>query len=237
MAVEAFDLPFLEAIAFFRQKLNLPTAGWTDLWRGEHSRAFTIAGALRDDLLADFRTAVDKATADGITLEDFRKDFDRIAATYGWSYNGARGWRSRVIYETNIRTSYQAGRYQQMTDPDVRRYRPYWRYRHGDSVHPRPQHLAWDGLVLPADDPWWDDHYPPNGWGCKCRVEALSERQLQALGKAEPDSAPDVTTREWVDKKTGEVHDVPVGIDPGWDYNPGKEWLNPATGNREKLEQ
>jgi hypothetical protein len=27
---------------------------------------------------------------------------------------------------------------------------------------------------------------------------------------------------EWTDKRTGEVHQVPKGIDPGWDYSPGK---------------
>jgi hypothetical protein len=33
--------------------------------------------------------------------------------------------------------------------------------------------------------------------------------------------APDLGTRQWVNKRTGEVQRVPVGIDPGWDYNPG----------------
>jgi hypothetical protein len=214
MSVTAVDLPFTEAIAFFRQKINIPTRRWDDLWQGMHARGFMIAGAQRDTLLADFRGAIDKALAEGGTLADFRKDFDRIVATHGWSYNGSRGWRSRVIFETNLRTAHQAGRYKQMTDPDVARYRPYWRYRHGDSRQPRLQHLAWDGLVLAADDPWWQAHYPPNDWGCKCFVEALSKRQLQKLGKAEPDQAP----QSPIDPKTG----APEGVGKGWDYNVGE---------------
>ena len=231
---EPFDLPFAEAIAYFRQKLSIPTATWTGLWKGEHARAFTIAGALRDDLLADFRTAIDTALADGRTLADFRREFDRLVSRYGWSYNGGRGWRTRVIFETNLRTAHQAGRYAQMKDPDVARYRPYWRYRHGDSRQPRPHHLAWDGLVLAADDPFWQTHYPPNGWGCKCFVEALSERQIQALGKTGPDRAPAMETYQWTDRQSGAVHTIPTGIDPGWDYNVGEQWLNPATGQRER---
>lgn len=35
-------------------------------------------------------------------------------------------------------------------------------------------------------------------------------------------TAPEERTYEWVDRKTGEVKRVPVGIDPGWDYNVGK---------------
>jgi uncharacterized protein with gpF-like domain len=234
MSVNALDLPFDKAIAFFRQKVNIPTASWDDLWKGMHARGFMIAGAQRDELLSDFRQAIDAALAEGKTLADFRKDFDAIVTRHGWNYNGGRGWRSRVIFETNLRTAHQAGRYAQMTDPDVLAYRPYWRYRHGDSRQPRPQHLAWDGLVLAADDPWWQTHYPPNGWGCKCRVEALSERQMAKLGKAGPDTAPAIETYAWTDRATGEIHQVPVGIDPGWDYNVGRQWLNPQTGQREQ---
>ncbi|MFV9492170.1 hypothetical protein ACNUI5_09110 [Pseudomonas aeruginosa] len=57
---------------------------------------------------------MEKAIADGTTLEEFRRDFDRIVAKYGWSYRGGRNWRSRVIYETNMRGSYMAGRLEQL---------------------------------------------------------------------------------------------------------------------------
>ncbi len=29
-------------------------------------------------------------------------------------------------------------------------------------------------------------------------------------------------TYEWTNKKTGEIHTIPKGIDPGWDYSPGE---------------
>ena len=233
--VTPISLPFDEAIEYFRQKLNMPSATWTDLWQAEHARAFTVAGAMQEAMLDDFREAIDRALEDGTTYDDFLKAFDDIVTRYGWSYNGGRGWRSRVIYGTNVRTAYQSGRYKQMTDPDVLSYRPFWRYRHGDSAEPRPEHLAWDGLILPADDPWWDSHYPPNGWGCSCYVEPLSMRDMEKLGKTGPDQRPDAKTFEWVDKKTGEIHDVPFGIDPGWAYNPGKAWLNPQTNRLEEI--
>ncbi|AHJ98946.1 phage head morphogenesis protein [Hymenobacter swuensis] len=37
----------------------------------------------------------------------------------------------------------------------------------GDS-RVRPEHRAWDGITLPADHPWWQTHYPPNDWLCRC---------------------------------------------------------------------
>ncbi len=166
MTVEYGNLPFGEAIEFFRSKLLIPTERWTDLWKAMHDRGFMVAGAMKEDLLGDFQKAVAKAIEEGTTLAEFRKDFDGIVKKHGWSYKGSRGWRSNVIYSTNVRTAYQAGRYRQMTDPDVLKARPFWQYRHGHSQEPRQLHLSWDGMVLAADDPWWQTHYPPNGWGC-----------------------------------------------------------------------
>jgi hypothetical protein len=214
------SLPFPEAIKFFREKVDIPTKHWDDLLGDMHARGFMVAGA-SGQILADFRVAVEKAIAEGTTLQEFRKDFDAIVATHGWSYKGSRNWRSEVIFTTNLRTAYAAGRYRQMTDPDVLAYRPWWQYRHGDSRVPRELHLSWDGLVLAADDPWWDVHYPPKGWGCKCRVFALSGRDLKKLGKDGPDPAPNDGTYEWVDRN-GVVHELPRGVDPGWDYHVGK---------------
>lgn len=218
-------LPFLEQIGFFRRKLDLPTETWLDIYKEQHDFAFVVAGANQRDLLADFRQSIDSAIADGRTLADFRKDFDSIVTKYGWSYNGGRGWRSRVIYDTNLRTSYAAGRYEQLQAG--RKYRPYWQYIHCDSVqHPRPLHLAWNGLVLMADDPWWDTHFPPNGWGCQCTVHGLSARDLARLGKTGPDPAPPTVYHEVVIGQRGPdaatTVRVPEGIDPGFEYTPGK---------------
>ena len=221
------SLPFKEQIEFFRRKLNIPTTGWTDIYIHEHDYAFMVAGANRDAIVADFRTAVEKAIAEGTTLEDFRKDFDRIVARHGWDYNGGRNWRSRVIYETNLSTSYAAGRWEQLQAA------PYWQYDHADWVQtPREQHEAWDGLVLAKDDPWWRTHYPPNGWGCQCSVRGLWPRDLQRLGKTGPDTAPPV---QWVERTIGKnspngprTVQVPQGIDPGFEYAPGRSRLQSA---------
>lgn len=214
MGIDAlFHKPFDLAVKALRDKTNVPTARWDDLWQEEHAKGFMVAGAIQADLLADLRDAVDRAIGEGITFETFRKEFAATVQRYGWDYNGSEGWRSRVIYETNIRTTYQAGRWIQLTDPDVLSFYPYLEYRHRDSANPRVQHQAWDGLTLPADDPWWATHYPPNGWGCKCTVFSAGKRDLKRAGKSQPDKAPVVV----VDPATG----APEGIGKGWDYNVG----------------
>ena len=234
MAVNPGRLPFAEALAFFKDKLSLPTQKWDDLLGSAHDRAFVVAGVMLADLLTDLRAAVDRAITDGQTLDSFRQDFSKIITDRGWLQDKTKGylaWRSRVIFETNLFTSYAAGRYQQLKD--VADARPYWRYRHSDaSVVPRPAHLAWDGTILRHDDPWWSGRYPPGGWLCKCYVESLSEREMKKSGLAVTPAAdiPYNGTVTVVDKKTGEVTTLPEGVDRGWDYAPGASVAAPLAG-------
>lgn len=222
--LNALNLPFEEAIAYLQQKTNTTSEHWTDVFGRANAKSFTVAGATTRDLVADFRAEVTKAIEKGTSLQEFRKSFDDIVSRHGWEHTGTPGWRARIIYETNLGMAYAAGRYQQMTEPETLAAFPYWQYVHSGSLHPRPHHKAWDGTVLRADDPWWDSHYPPNGWRCGCRVRPVSARGMARMGRTGPDSAPVIDTRPWVNPHTGEVLHVPVGIDPGFGYNPGREW-------------
>ncbi|WP_297830900.1 phage minor head protein [Thermomonas sp.] len=217
--------PFAEQVAFFRRKVSVPTGGWWDLQRADHAHGFMVAGAFKLDLLDDLRSIVQGAIDSGMPLREFRKAFDEIVTRHGWAYKGGRNWRTRVIYETNVRQSYNAGRWQQLTSPAMSAARPYLQYRHNDkgtSRMPRPLHVSWDGLVLRNDDPWWRTHAPMNGWGCKCGIRALSPDDLKALGKDGPDTAPNDGSYAWTAPDGGQ-HEVPNGVDPGFDFNAGEE--------------
>lgn len=219
---ETFRLPFAEQIEFFKNKINLPTDNYLDLEGAEHDYAFVVAGANRNDILADFRAAIDSAIIAGTTLDAFRKDFDDIVANYGWDYNGGRSWRSRIIYDTNLYSSYNAGRYEQ--HQSMKAYRPYLQYIHRDGQkNPRPLHQSWDDLVLPADDPFWKSHYPINAYGCHCSVIAHSERSLKREGLSLGTSPKIEYVTKVLGKRSGNPKTVtlPEGIDYGFDRIPG----------------
>ncbi|MGE4298913.1 MAG: PBECR2 nuclease fold domain-containing protein [Desulfovibrionaceae bacterium] len=225
--VQTTGTPFAEAIAFHKNKLKLPTRHWTDIWQAEHSKGFVVSGAVKDDLLTDFHEAIRKAVEDGTTLEEFRADFDAIVARHGWTYNGSRGWRSKLIYETNLRQAHMAGRWEQAQRLKARRpFLMYVALQHGDR---RPEHQAWHGTVLPVDHPWWDTHHPINGFGCKCSTRSLSQRDLDRRGltvsEAPQVEYEDVTVRT---PDGPRVERVPKGVQPGFAYNPGKA----ATGRQ-----
>lgn len=216
-----FNKPFIEQVDFLRQKLNLPTEHYDDILKSAHDRAFVVAGATKADLLADFHDAINKAVLEGKSIQWFKKEFESIVQKHGWEgWTGSdtkagRDWRARIIYKTNLSASYAAGRYAQLTHPDLLKSRPYWKYIHNDTVaHPRPLHVAWSGLVLRWDDPFWQTHFPPNGWGCRCRITAVSAKDYEGA------QAPDEGVSIYKDR-AGNNHVIPKGIDYGWDYAPG----------------
>ncbi|SDY44882.1 phage minor head protein [Nitrosomonas sp. Nm33] len=100
---------------------------------------------------------------------------------------------------------------------------PYLKYDANNSEHSRLEHSAWDGLVLPVDDPFWKAHYPAKAWGCKCGVTQLDEDTLDELG-LKPSEPPEEETYTYINKRTGEVQRIPKEADPSFNYPPGGAW-------------
>lgn len=236
MAIEArFDLAPEEALRFFRAKGLRASFAWQDVWAAEHEAAFTVAKMADVDLLADVRDAVDAAIAEGQTLKQFSQALMPRLMKAGWwgvreqldpltgktqlvQLGSAR--RLETIFRTNMMTSYSAGEWAQIESTAAAA--PFLMYDAVDDNRTREQHRAWNGLVLRWDDPFWNSHRPPNGWNCRCSAIQLSQRDLRGLDKTGPDKAPPIKKREWVNRRSGEVMQIPVGIDAGFDYNPGK---------------
>ena len=228
-----------EAIAFFRSKGFRIGFNWQDVFRAEHARWFTVAKAMSRDLLEDIRAAVDAAIADGTTLETFKKDLRPTLEAKGWwgrkiMLDPATGKhepvqlgsprRLKTIFNANVRTAYQAGKWERIQR--TKAAFPFLEYSSVMDGRERPEHHAWDGTILPADDPWWDTHYGPCDWECRCTAIPRSQRMLDRQGKTVDAAPPPANpTYQAINKRTGEVFDLERGIGKGWDYNVGKEYL------------
>jgi hypothetical protein len=234
-----------EAVDFFRSKGWKVGFDYRDVWKEEHALAFTVAKAMQVDVLESIRGAVDSAIAEGKTFREFQKELTPTLQKLGWwgkkemvdpkgagqaspvQLGSAR--RLRTIYRQNLRSAQAAGQWERIER--TKKALPYLRYRLGPSEKHRPEHVAWEGLVLSAEDAFWDTHMPPNGWGCKCWVQQLTKFAADKLGG--PAEAPKVKKREWINPRTGKTEMVPEGVTPGFDFNPGKvrtakqmEWFN-----------
>lgn len=245
----AFNLAPEKAVEFFRGKGLAASFAWQDMLHEEHDRAFTIAKLLDLDLLSDMKRYVDLAISEGWTRAQFVERLIPELIVRGWwgrsemvdpvsgeavevQLGSAR--RLKTIYDTNLRTSYAAGHWERIETN--KRTAPYVMYSAVLDGRTREAHRAWNGRVLRADDPWWKTHTPPNGWNCRCTVIQLSERDLERMGRDGPDESPPVETREWINPRSGEVLQVPLGVDPGWGYAPGESRRSAALDlAREKL--
>lgn len=232
--IDLTALPPQEAIDAFERKGYALTFDWRDMQREEHSRAFTVAKVASLDLLADIRAAVDAAISEGITLREFERRLTPVLQERGWwgrqsmtdpltgetrDVQLGSPRRLRIIYDTNLRMAYAAGRWERIEQVADRR--PWLRYVAVLDDRTRDEHRRWHDTVLRWDDPWWDQHAPPNGWNCRCTVQQLSDRDIARRGLA-PSDPPERPARSWVNRRTGEVRQVPGGVDPGFDYNVGR---------------
>ena len=223
-----------EALKFFRAKDLRPSFSYLDVSAAEHALAFTVAKSAGFDILDDIRQALDAHLAEGKTFESFRKDLTPVLQQAGWwgesdvvdpktgekvpaQLGSPR--RLRAIFRANMRSARAAGQWERIQR--TKRTHPYLLYRASSSVERRPEHLGWVGTLLPADDPWWDDHFPPNGWGCKCWVRQVSEAEARRLGGVT--ARPRREEAEWTNPRTGETRMVDRGLDPSWASNPGRD--------------
>jgi uncharacterized protein with gpF-like domain len=235
MPVSLTPLPPKDALAYFRRKGLSPSFAWQDVWQEEHAKAFTVAKAMNRDVLEDIRNAMDKALAEGQTLEQFKAGLKPLLQQKGWwgkktltdplTGKAVRAQlgsdrRLKTIFQTNMRVSYAVGNWQRAWA--TRATFPYMVFQHNSDRYPRPQHVAWSGTCLPVDDPWWDTHYPPCAWGCNCSVNSLSKRMLDQRGVKVTERPMQFPLRTYVNPRTGEISRIEEGIDAGWNYNVGK---------------
>lgn len=246
------------AVDYLKSKGVNITWNWHEQLESAHARAFTVAKATKAEVLDTIRWATEQAIANGTSEREYIKNLEPMLKELGWwgkamDENGntvqlGSPRRLRTILRTNKSTTYHAARYaQQMENVDEQ---PYWRYVAVKDSRTRTSHLALHGKIYRADDPIWQTMYPPNDWGCRCRVEALSEYAIQNRGYTISSSQGEIEIEEAVagiDKETGEEIRTTVTkiktdqgemkVGAGWNYNVGSAAFGTDVAVLRKLQQ
>lgn len=228
-------LPPKEAIAYFGRKGLAKSFAWADIWAAQHDYFFTVAKMLETSLLEEVHGLIVDALKDGRSPQELGKNLKQLLRARGWwgkqlqddpltgetkPVQIGSNHRVRTIVNTNLRTSYSAGRYARQervsTLLDILVYKSRMDGRE------RPQHHAWHNTALPIGHPWWKTHYGPCDWGCRCRTVSMSRKMAERRGLKVGEEPAFFGTRKWVNKRTGEVIEVEKGIGAGWDYHPGR---------------
>jgi len=230
-----------DALSFFRSKgLAPPDArfDFRDVWRNEHAGNFVVAKAMRIEVLETIRAALDRALADGGTLLSFMDELEPELKRLGWWGRGMERdpltgemkkvrlgspRRLKVIFDANMRASHAAGKWARIQR--TKDAFPFLRYVQVQRDSKRPEHARYHEIILPVDHPAWERIYPPNGWRCGCTVQQFSQGMLDRRGMRVTE---DFTLEERgvLNRRTGEIEPTALGVDPAWDSNPGKAWLD-----------
>lgn len=226
--------PAPEVLAYLDGRGLSQSFDWRDNYGADHAHAFTVAKATQVEVLSAIHQEVQQAIREGLPFDAFKKTLAPKLKKLGWwgkrpmvdpktgetviSQLGSNR-RLKTIYWANTRTAYGAGKWTRIQR--TKAALPYLIYRLGSAREHRPHHAYKENIILPVDDPFWSTWYPPNGWGCVCWVRQITKAEADSLGGVT--ERPEVATTPWTNKRTGETREIPVGIDPGWDTNPGKE--------------
>lgn len=119
-------------------------------------------------------------------LEAFQKDVQAINAKYNTNY-------LRAEYQHALGSSLMAVKWQQLAQNTDRFF---LQYRTAEDEKVRESHALLNGITLPADDPFWDKYYPPNGWGCRCQAVQVRRSKYPQSDAAQAMKQGDAATEE-----------------------------------------
>lgn len=118
-----------------------------------------------------------------------------ISLVGGTSAEALGANRLETIYRTNVMSTFNAGRFKQMTRPGIKDATALWelieiqdRRTRGNPSGLYPgagPHFQMDGFMAPADDAIWQAIWPPNGFNCRARVALVSWGTARRMGLAD----------------------------------------------------
>lgn len=205
-----------DAAAYWKSKVPMTNKEAMALTEEARKRAFYAAGLAKLDQVNLIHGALLQALEQGQSVEDFKKNIAEIIQKAGWD-----GRRIETIFNTNMQTAYQAGRWKSI-EKNKKRF-PYLQYSSVIDNRTRASHAALHGIVYPVDHVFWNSHYPPNGFNCRCTAVQISKYYAEKEGLKIQNKMPGHL--KYTDPKTGNEYTVTdLKPDIGFANNVGKDW-------------
>ena len=192
--IELFTTPVPNEVAVERLKALAPVTReqFDRLLPELRAQAFTVTGLEDANVLQRLRDIVAELPAGGSWDEVKAKVVAEISP---WIAPGsvdqeeqarqdkAAASRAELILRTHGFRAYAAARYRdQKANADIE---PWWEYRSFGDARVRDTHAALDGVILAHDDKFWDTHYPPWDWGCRCIVIGVGNLRYEMVRAAD----------------------------------------------------
>lgn len=176
--------PHEEAAAIIENKPVVSREVFDQLLPELRARAFTITGIEDADVMQRVRDAIAEVPR-GTTWDDARDNI--VAELDPWLGDGSER-RAELLLRTQGFQSFQAANWRTAQEDDDTTHLQYLTME-DDRV--RDSHAALDGIVLPKSDPFWEKHYPPWEWNCRCLTRTMNSDQVDDAKADDDNRAPD----------------------------------------------
>jgi len=195
----SFFAPAKERIKYLKQKYPKLSFDYDEIMHYAHHEAFTVAKVTKLNLLQTIQKSLIKAQEEGQNFEVWKEQLKPKLQKAGWLgktavtnpstgeikeiFVGSK--RLKTIYYTNLRTTQARSNYKEAINAGASGFR-YIAILDGKT---RAEHKLLHNIVRPINDKFWDTHYPPNGWNCRCKVMPVFSDSFTPINKI-PDISP-----------------------------------------------
>lgn len=179
--------PHTEAIALIRGKPVVTREVFDGLLPELRARAFVITGVEGAHVLQRVRDAI-AALPEGGAAGTWDKVKGEVADALEPHLGDQAERRAELLVRTHGFQAFQASNWRvAQEDADT----THLQYLATEDERVRDSHLALNGLVLPKNDPFWEKHFPPWDWGCRCRTRPMNpdlvDLERESDGERNPD--------------------------------------------------
>ncbi len=115
--------------------------------------------------------------------EHFKINAFKLITQYVPSDKWPRGNWLDTNLRTATRSSFYAARYNKLQDPELLSIYPAYRYKTQEDERVRDEHTILNNSVYLANDPIWQEIWPPNGWNCRCYIEEIDAEEFSQIEK------------------------------------------------------
>lgn len=189
--VDRFD----EAVEWFLGRKVVTAGELTSIISASANDAFWIGGGLQLDQIQRVFDKIAFALEDGIPFETWREQvLDELISDR----------HAETVFRNATQRAYNAGRWAQMQDPDVLKFRPFLVFDAVLDDGTTEICRVCNQTILPADDPFWESHVPPLHHRCRSSLRNLrtSEAERQGIDPEAPDTEELRAPGDWGGKPT-----------------------------------
>lgn len=171
--VERFD----EAVDHFLKRTIMPADQARQLDASARASAFWVGGGMQMSAVQDVFGQIEKALESGEPFEEWKA---RVGESFKLNSH------AETVFRNATQQAYNFGRWHQMTDPAVLKFRPYGMVDAilDDATTAYCREL--DGTIVALEDPWWDTHYFPAHHRCRTSVRSMRKAEAERRGVANP---------------------------------------------------